>query len=76
MTVRRGPRRGDGARDASSTRKIFHVELRAGVLGEFLRHDAADDIGSRAGRIRHDHFHRPFRITPGRFRLRRGGHGA
>ena len=42
---------------------ILDIKLRPQLLGELLRHQASEYVGRTGARERHDHTHRPGRIT-------------
>ena len=68
---------GKRAGNATGAREIFHIELRAAILRQFLRGDAGDNIGRSASPIGHNHLHRPRRVAFGSIRLlSRGSDGA
>jgi hypothetical protein len=71
VTVGRGARRCCGADGATGTGQVLHEELRSSCIEKLLRHDPADDIGRRTGRIRHDDLDRPNWIALGYRRLLR-----
>ena len=56
---------------------ILDIKLRPQLLGELLRHQASEYVGRAGGRERHDHPHRPGRITlcRGDAREKHGGSG-
>ncbi len=80
VAVARRARRGAHADIAAGAREGFHVELLFEILRKFLRHQARRGVRLSARADRHDHAHRPRRISlcPGcasEKRQRRGATG-